>query len=40
MPKDAPLEVDPYAKNLKCVDEEIKIHDELRPTLATRTRSV
>ena len=24
-----------YAKNLKFVDEEIKIHDELRPTLAT-----
>ena len=24
-----------YAKNLKFVDEEIKIYDELRPTLAT-----
>ena len=24
-----------YARNLKFVDEEIKIHDELRPTLAT-----
>jgi len=24
-----------YAKNLKFVDEEIKIHDELRPALAT-----
>ncbi len=24
-----------YAKNLKFVEEEIKIHDELRPTLAT-----
>ena len=24
-----------YAKNLKFVDEEIKIHDELRPILAT-----
>ena len=27
-----------YAKNLKFVDEEIKIHDELRPTLATPTK--
>ena len=24
-----------YARNLKFVDEEIKIHDEFRPTLAT-----
>ena len=24
-----------YAKNLKFVEEDIKIHDELRPTLAT-----
>ena len=27
-----------YAKNLKFVDEEIKIHDELRPALATRNQ--
>jgi polyhydroxyalkanoate depolymerase len=27
-----------YAKNLKFVEEEIKIHDELRPTLATPNR--
>jgi len=27
-----------YAKNLKFVDEEIKIHDELMPVLATRNQ--
>lgn len=27
-----------YAKNLKFVEEEIKVHDELRPTLATPNR--
>ena len=30
--------VDLYAKNLKFVDEEIKIHEELRPSLATPNR--
>lgn len=28
-----------YAKNLKFADEEVRIHDELRPTLATRNKA-